>query len=285
MTNLNLTDMLKTVEAVARDAGSLLHTAYYQPRQIHYKGEVNLVTQTDLDTEKTIVEALRGQYPDIAIQAEEGSAEQGTDNLIWLIDPLDGTTNFAHGYPVFVVSIALYDDSMPLLSVVYDPMQDELFSAAKGSGATLNGDPIQVGGAGDLMHSLVATGFAYDRHEAADNNIIAVSRFLRTTQGIRRGGAAALDLAYVACGRLDGFWEMKLHPWDIAAGRLLVTEAGGIVTTYAGQPDDDKVSQAKSIVAANGPVHRAMLDVLASVYDFTPDGSFTLKKRYRDLAL
>jgi myo-inositol-1(or 4)-monophosphatase len=270
---------------VARDAGRLLHTAYHQPRQIDYKGEVNLVTQTDLDTEKTIVEALRAQYPDIAIQAEEGSAEQGTDNLIWLIDPLDGTNNFAHGFPVFVVSIALYDGSQPLLGVVYDPLRDEMFSAIKGQGAMLNSGPIRVAGPTDLVHSLLATGFAYDRQEAADNNIVALSRFLRTAQGIRRAGAAALDLAYVACGRLDGYWEMALHPWDIAAGRLLVTEAGGTVTTYAGQNDDETVSRAESIVAANENVHPAMLDVLASVYDFAPDGSFTLNDRYRDRAL
>jgi myo-inositol-1(or 4)-monophosphatase len=285
MINLNLNDILKTIEAVARDAGGMLHTAYYQPRQIDYKGEVNLVTQTDRDTEKAIVEALRAQYPDIAIQAEEGSAEVGADNLIWLIDPLDGTNNFVHGFPVFVVSIALYDGSEPLAGVVYDPLGNEMFSAARGQGAMLNGEAIQVAGASDLVHSLLATGFAYDRHEAIDNNIIALSRFLRTAQGIRRAGAAALDLAYVACGRLDGYWEMTLHPWDIAAGLLLVREAGGIVTTYAGQPDDDSLIRAGSIVASNRQIHPAMLDVLAGVYDFAPDGCFTLKAKYRNLNL
>ena len=285
MTDLNLPQMLTTVESIARDAGKLLHEAYHQPRHIDFKGTVNLVTETDRNTEKVIVETLRQVYPDIAIQAEEGSAAQGSSDLIWQIDPLDGTNNFAHGFPAFAVSIALYDGSTPLLGVVYDPMRDELFSAVTGQGATLNGQPIHVGQPTELVHGLLATGFSYDRQEVEDNNVVALSRFLRTAQGIRRAGAAALDLAYVACGRLDGYWEMKLHPWDVAAGLLLVCEAGGTVTGYAGQPNDDYLITARSIVASNGKIHDAMLSVLSDVYDFAPDGSFVLKEQYRNLNL
>lgn len=285
MTDLNLPQMLTTVESIARDAGQLLREAYHQPRHIDYKGAVNLVTETDRNTEELIVQTLGQTYPGIAIQAEEGSATGGTTELIWWIDPLDGTNNFAHGFPVFAISIALCDGSTPLLGVVYDPMHDELFSAASGQGATLNGEPIQVGQPAELVQGLLATGFSYDRQEAEDNNLIALSRFLRTAQGIRRAGAAALDLAYVACGRLDGYWEMKLHPWDVAAGILLVREAGGIVTGYAGQPDDDYLITARSIVASNGKFHGAMLGILSGVYDFAPDGSFVLKEHYRNLNL
>lgn len=264
--NLNLVDVLKTATSIARAAGSHLREAYSQPRQIEYKGAVNLVTQADRASERYIVAALSEAFPDHAIMAEEGSEIGDQTGLTWLIDPLDGTTNFAHSFPVFAVSMALRDAEQVLVGIVYDPMRGECFAAARGLGATLNGRPIHVSGTPKMGQSLLATGFPYDRQTAEDNNITALSVFIRRCQGIRRAGAAALDMAYVACGRLDGYWEMRVQPWDVGAGVLIVREAGGTVTSYGGEEQDGAILAGGKIVASNGLIHPEMLATLAEIY-------------------
>lgn len=260
-------DLITTIEDIAREAGNGLREAYHRPREIGYKGDIDLITQADRDAEAMIVAALREHFPAHAILAEE-SAEHALERDVptWVIDPLDGTTNFAHGFPVFAISIALVDGGEPLVGVVYDPLRDELFGAALGQGAALNGAPIHVAQVSELRRALLATGFPYDRHVAEDNNTESFSRFIRRAQGVRRAGAAALDMAYVACGRLDGFWEFRLHPWDVGAGILLVQEAGGLVTDYAGRRDTDLPIQGEQVVASNGQIHGEMIGVLCELY-------------------
>nr|MBN1228558.1 inositol monophosphatase [Anaerolineae bacterium] len=209
--------------------------------------------------------------------AEERGLVNEQTAFQWLVDPLDGTNNFAHGFPVFAVSIGLQYEGEPLLGVIYDPLRDECFSAAKGTGARLNDKPIRVSSIAQLEQGLLATGFPYDRQTTEDNNSQAVAAFLRKGQGIRRAGAAALDLAYVACGRLDGYWEQRLNPWDIAAGLVIVREAGGMITPYSGKFDDAPVLRGENVVASNGLIHDAMLAVLDSVYIYTDSGMPQLK--------
>ena len=264
-TQLDLDLVLGIVRSIAHAAGDLLREAYQQPRQIDYKGAVNLVTQADRAAEAAIVMKLQEEFPGYAILAEESGKVAGS-NLVWVVDPLDGTNNFAHGFPVFCVSIALLDREEPIVGVTYDPLRDECFSAIRGGGAFLNRKEMHVSGVPDLHHGLLATGFPYDRLTAADNNSKAFAMFLRHAQGIRRAGSAALDLAYVACGRLDGFWEMRLHPWDVAAGVLLVREAGGMVTSYSGHDDNEPILNGDNIVATNGLIHDDMVQVLQTVY-------------------
>ncbi len=268
-TDHHLHPILAFAEATAREAGALLRRAYRQPIDIDYKGTINLVTQADRDSEAAIVAAIQARYPDHAILAEEGSGDgnhSSPDGLTWLIDPLDGTTNFAHRFPVFAVSLALRDSSDVLLGVVYDPLRDECFTALRGQGAKLNGEPIRVSTVEEIGRALLATGFPYDRQEAVDNNSAAFAAFLRRAQGIRRGGSAAMDLAYVACGRFDGYWEMRLNPWDWGAGLLLVREAGGVVTHYDGRDDLDSIFGEAKLAASNGRIHAAILATLAEVY-------------------
>jgi myo-inositol-1(or 4)-monophosphatase len=267
---LDLAAVLRTAESIARSAGNILREAYHRPRQIEYKGEVNLVTQADLASEKQIVAALQTAFPAHTIVAEEGGGYSAGSGLVWLIDPLDGTTNFAHGFPVFAISMALRDDEQILLGLIYDPMRDECFAAARGCGATLNGQPIGVSETLELGQSLLATGFPYDRQTADDNNIVALSAFIRRCQGARRAGAAALDMAYTACGRLDGYWEMRVQPWDIAAGILIVREAGGRATSYQGIEQDAPILTSGTIVASNASIHDDMLAILAGIYPPNP---------------
>ncbi|GAB4473887.1 MAG: inositol monophosphatase family protein [Anaerolineae bacterium] len=269
---LALNTIRDTAAAIARSAGALLRDAYDQPRQIDYKGTVDLVTQADRAAEETILTALRREFPQHAILAEESgqivplTPSQDGAGLVWLIDPLDGTTNFAHAFPVFAVSIALRDAAGPLVGIIYDPLRDECFSAVRGQGAALNGEPIRVSSVDQLQRSLLATGFPYDRHTAEDNNTAALGVFLRRAQGIRRAGAAAIDLAYVACGRLDGYWEMRLHPWDLAAGVLIVREAGGRITGYRAAAPEEEILSGAQVVASNGLIHEEMLAALATLY-------------------
>jgi myo-inositol-1(or 4)-monophosphatase len=266
----DLTNFLDTAVAIAREAGDLLREGWGNANQISYKGEVDLVTEYDTRAEALIIAALRRAFPDHTLQAEE----QGTLNTatgdknpyLWLIDPLDGTTNFAHGFPVFAVSLALLHQNperslpgRPLIGVIYDPTRDECFAAARGQGAALNGQVIHPSDTPTLDTALLATGFAYDRRTRADNNTGHFINFIRRCQGVRRAGAAALDMAYVACGRLDGFWELRLHPWDVAAGVLLVQEAGGRISDFTGGSD---YSSGDQIVASNGHIHDKMLEVL-----------------------
>jgi myo-inositol-1(or 4)-monophosphatase len=279
---LDLAATLGFATSTAREAGSLLRDIYHRrPQTIDYKGIDNLVTEADHASEELIAGRIRSRFPDHSILAEEGRNASGSAGLMWVIDPLDGTNNFAHGFPVFAVSIGLQDAHGPLIGVVYDPLRDECFCAARGQGATLNNKPIRGSDTSRLQQSLLATGFPYNHHAAQDNNTVALAAFLRRCQCIRRAGSAALDLAYVACGRLDGYWEQQLGPWDVAAGHLLVQEAGGRVTGYSGHEDHTPL-QGSTIVASNGHIHDEMLDVLRSVYVYSDEGVPALQPRWKE---
>lgn len=248
-------------------AGARLREAWAGGKLIHYKGEIDLVTETDHEIEALIGNRLRAAFPAHRLVAEEASAQAGmqrpgVDEYVWYLDPVDGTTNFAHSYPQFAVSLALARGTELLVGCVYDPMRDELFEACRGRGATLNGEAIHVSEVLELRHALLATGFPYDRREHADLYLGYVKAFMLRAQGIRRSGAAALDLCAVACGRLDGFWEWKLKPWDMAAGFLIVGEAGGAVSDFAGEPVDLFGDQT---LATNGKLHAEMIGVLADL--------------------
>jgi myo-inositol-1(or 4)-monophosphatase len=263
----NPNTLLKAAAVIARSAGELLKEAYHQPREIDTKSStIDLVTQADRASEAMILNALRERFPEHNILAEESHPAGAGAGLTWIVDPLDGTTNFAHGFPVFAVSIALWDEQGPLLGVVYDPLREECFAAVRGQGATLNDEPIHVSNIKTLDKALLATGFPYDRHTAEDNNVASFSAFIRKAQGVRRAGSAALDQCYVACGRLDGFWEMRLHAWDVAAGMLIVREAGGKVTDYQDDEKSDLLRRGEQIVASNGLIHSGMIETLREVY-------------------
>lgn len=260
-------EFVTAATAIARQAGAILRERLGRVEQIDYKGTVDLVTEVDRRSEEAIVGALTTRFPGHRIVAEEGSGEaSGASPYRWLIDPLDGTTNYAHGHPYFGVSIALQHAGKLVVGVVYDPVKDELFHAERGGGAFLNGRPIHVSGIDELIRGLVVTGFPYD----AAKRPVALAHwhaFSFAAQGTRRNGAASLDLCSVACGRFDGFYEAHLGPWDCAAGALIVAEAGGRVTDYHGQSFDPFRG---AIVTSNGLLHDAMLKVLA---DATPPGT------------
>jgi myo-inositol-1(or 4)-monophosphatase len=265
MTSLDLSKARAAAEETARAAGALLRELFNRPRTVSIKGTpIDIVTEADTASEALCREQLQARFPAAFLGEEGGGAEPSPDTLLWVVDPLDGTVNYAHHFPFYVVSIALCVGRVPVVGVVYDPSRDELFSCAQGQGAHCNGVPIRVTDENNLERSLVATGFPYDRHVSADNNLDLHGAFTKTTQGVRRAGAAALDLAYVAAGRLDGYWENKLKPWDLAAGFLLVQEAGGRVTNYQGGPTDPFVGES---IAAGPALHAEMLRVIRSVID------------------
>ncbi len=245
--------------ALARRAGAILREGFAHSHTVSDKGGRELVTEVDLASESLIVAALRERFPDHAIEAEEGSGREGNGPYRWLVDPLDGTNNYAHGYPHFGLSLALWEGESPLLGVVYDPLRDECFHALRGQGAFLNGRPIHVSAQEHLAASLVSTGFPYGKAGRPDNNLAEFCRVVPYVQGIRRSGVAALDLCYVAAGRQEAHWELGLKPWDIAAGGLLVLEAGGLVTGAGGRP---WALRGDRLVASNGRVHQALLDLL-----------------------
>lgn len=250
---------LDTAIKAARSAGAIQRERLWGEHHIRFKGEVDLVTEVDRACEDLIVASIRAAHPGHGILAEEGTRDVGTSRHRWIVDPLDGTTNYAHGFPWFCVSIALEIDGDVMLGVIYQPVMDELFTAVKGEGASVNGRPLRVSDRQPLKQCLLATGFPYDRTAENENNFANFFNFQFAARAIRRAGSAALDLAYVAAGRLDGYWEIKLNPWDVAAGQLLVTEAGGRVTNHAGEPyaiDDHR------ILASNGFIHDEMLAVL-----------------------
>ncbi len=223
----------------------------------------DLVTAADKASEQVILEVLRRHFPQHSILAEESGKLGNQDNeFLWAIDPLDGTTNYAHQYPCFAVSIGLMIQGVPKVGVIYDPFRDELFRAAAGLGATRNRRPIQVSKTAELGKSLLVSGFAYDRRETPDNNYAEFCHLTHLTQGVRRDGAAALDLAYVACGRVDGYWERGIAPWDVVAGIILVQEAGGNVTAYDGTPI--KIESGR-ILATNGYLHDSLSQELIKV--------------------
>ncbi len=250
------------VEA-ARGAGTLLRDALGGTRRIRYKGSpTNLVTEMDQRAESLIVGRLRQAFPDHAILAEESGAQPGRSDYRWLIDPLDGTTNYAHGVPVFAVSVALERAGEVVLGVAYDPNLDECFLAERGGGATLNGQAIHVSETPTLDESLLATGFPNDIRTASQTNLPEYSALSLRTRGVRRIGSAVLDLCYVAAGRFDGYWELRLGPWDMAAGGLIVQEAGGRLTDVRG---GTWRLEGPGVLASNGRIHAAVLDALAAV--------------------
>jgi len=243
----------------AKAAGELQRDGYGRTLKIEMKGTIDLVTEVDQACEELIVAELKRHFPDHQILAEEGGKSGANHPCRWIIDPLDGTTNYAHRFPFFCVSIGLEVAGIPTLGVVYAPMFDELFVSIRGQGVTLNGKPIAVSGTDKLVGAMLTTGFAYDVHRAENDNLDHFADFTRQVQATRRTGSAALDLSYVACGRFDGFWEMGLKPWDVAAGMLAVTEAGGQVSRFDGSPHQ---LDGRQIVASNGIIHQAMVDVL-----------------------
>src|ERR1051325_3556121 len=251
--------MLNFAIRVARDAGALLRDRLGTRIDIGHKGSIDLVTDVDLASEKLIREAISSYYPRHEILAEEGGLSESGSEYRWIVDPLDGTTNYAHGYPMFCVSIALECKGVVVLGLGYDPMRDELFSAERGGGATLNNRPIHVSATAELMQGLLSTGFPYDIKTSKLTNLDHWANFAMNAQALRRDGAAALDLCYVACGRYDGFWELNLSPWDTAAGSLIVVEAGGRVSDFAGGAFSNYKPQ---VVASNGLIHSRMIEVL-----------------------
>jgi myo-inositol-1(or 4)-monophosphatase len=254
--------MLDVAVQAAREAGKYLKYNIGKVKTIEVKeGEArNLVSDIDKGSERMIIDIIRRHYPTHAILAEEGGASHTGSEYTWVIDPLDGTTNYLHGVPVYCVTIGLMQMGEIVAGAIYDPNHDELFTAERGSGAFLNGKRLRVSGANSLIGSLLVTGFPYDIATNPGNAVQHFVHFLMEAQGIRRLGSAALDLAYVAAGRLDGFWEGRLNPWDMAAGVLVVTEAGGSVTDFSGRPVD---IFRKEVLATNGIIHNAMLQGLS----------------------
>lgn len=246
-------------ESVVREAGLYLRRNLGGPVEPSFKGAVDLVTPFDLGAQEILVGRLAAAFPDHGFLAEEGLSRPGAADFRWIIDPLDGTTNYTHAFPVFSVSVALERAGRVVMGFVFDPMREEMFRAEAGRGASLNGAAIRVSGVADLGKSLLATGFPYDLRTNPDNNLGHWGRFIVRAQAVRRCGSAALDLAYVACGRFDGFWEIKLKPWDVAAGALIVAEAGGQVTDFRG---GEHTLRASGVLATNGLTHQAMLEVL-----------------------
>ncbi len=252
----------QTAFKAAREAGALLRERVGKIKNIDYKGAFNIVTDVDRASERIVLDILNAAFPDFDILAEESGAHTGSSGRRWLIDPLDGTTNYTHAYPFFCVSIGFESDGEIMLGVVYNPISDELFWAEKGKGAWLNETPIRVSAIGSLSAGLLATGFAPDTSSAEDSNMAQFSTLTELSHGVRRDGSAALDLCFVACGRLDGFWEMKLSPWDTAAGSLIVSEAGGKVTNLSGGSFDMTTGH---ILTTNGLIHDEVVSVLTSI--------------------
>lgn len=269
-TNLK-SEFTDAAAAIAREAGALLREYYHRGVSAEYKGDVDIVTEADRASEKLITSRLREAFPSHGIFGEEGTRQHLDSEYRWYIDPLDGTTNFAHGFPYFCVSMGLEhrpagtaedEDGTIVAGVIYEPLRDELFAAALGQGATLNGRSIRVSKAQHLQESLVATGFpSKKRHE--NPNIHFYQQITLRSHGVRRAGAAAVDLAYTACGRLEGFWEFSLNPWDTAAGALLVTEAGGRITRFDGSPFK---LDSKEVLASNGTIALELEHIFAEMF-------------------
>jgi myo-inositol-1(or 4)-monophosphatase len=253
-------DDLKGVALKAvKEGGAILVKYFGKIKSIDYKGEINLVTEADQRSEEVILSIIKDSYPNHRILAEETGESGNSSSFKWIIDPLDGTTNYAHGYPCFCVSLAIEYEEEVIYGAVYDPVKDELFTAEKGKGAFINGKAIKTSSTKQLDQSLLCTGFPYDVRDDMDSNILNFRTFLMKAQAVRRDGSAALDLCHTAAGRFDGFWEQKLFPWDVAAGGLLVTEAGGKLTNFTG---GNFSIYDKEIVASNGLIHDQMVEAL-----------------------
>ncbi len=251
---------LAFAKATALEAGNLLLKRVGKQNKISFKGRVNLVTEADLASEKLIVGKIIKKYPAHSVLSEEKVSIDNDSEFRWIIDPLDGTTNYAHGFPFWCVSIALEFNSTIVIGVIYDPLRDELFYARLNGGAYMNRKRLAVSSQVRLNRSLLATGFPYDIGISKNDNLDFFNRFARAARGVRRAGSAALDLCYLACGRFDGFWEQMLHPWDTAAGKIIVEEAGGKVTNFDGK----KYSiYDKYILASNRKIHNQMIKILS----------------------
>ncbi len=266
-----MAELVGIVEPIAREAGALLSYFYERGVSTEYKGDVDLVTEADRASEKLIVSRLKEALPGHGIYGEEGTRSGLEAEYRWYVDPLDGTTNFAHGFPAFCVvlgcerrapGLAADEDGDMVAGVIYDPLRDEMFTAERGVGAYLNGHPIHVSRTTKLQESLIATGFpSQKRHKSP--NVHFYQEFTLRSHGVRRAGSAALDLAYVACGRLDGYWEFKLNPWDTSAGYLLVEEAGGTITHF----DGGKFTlDSREVFATNGLIHAEMQGLFADMF-------------------
>jgi myo-inositol-1(or 4)-monophosphatase len=253
---------LSDLERLARQAGELLRLGYEQDHQVDYKDVIDLVTEVDHQSEALILGEIQQRFPGHRIVSEEIGLVPGREGDQWYVDPLDGTVNYAHGIPIFAVSIAYARDGVVTLGVVYDPMRDELFAAERGQGARCNGRRLQVSGVTELQRSLLVTGFPYDTWSTPHNNLEYFGLFARMTQGVRRLGSAALDLCYVAAGRFDGYWELSLKPWDLAAGGLIALEAGALVTNLGGQKE--YLTPPCSLLAAPPVLHAKMLAILTA---------------------
>lgn len=251
---------LDIAQAAARKAGKILIDNIGKIGQVELKAKNSLLTEVDLMCEREIVGIIRHEYPEHDLVAEEGSEYSSGSDIKWVIDPLDGTMNYTHGYPFYSVSIAVEQNDSIIAGVVYDPVMDEMFTAEKGKGAYMNGKDIKVSESDKLGDSLLATGFLHEDERLVERNLKHFSDFIMVARGVRRDGSAALDLAYVACGRYDGFWELGLHPWDMAAGAFIAREAGAKVTNMTG---GEFTHHKGEIVTSNGRIHEQMLEILA----------------------
>ena len=254
-----MSDILQMVEATARQAGAVLMSGYGNVRHVQQKGVIDLVTEFDKRSEDLILSFIQQEFPDHAILAEESGRNETISEYQWVIDPLDGTTNFAHGIPIFCVSIGLLRNNVPVLGIVYDPFRNEMFSAESGYGATLNNQPIHVSSRTELGQAVISTGFPYDVRTNPRNNLAQFVQFQLRTQAVRHLGSAALDCTWTAMGRLDGYWEFGVKAWDVGAGTLIVREAGGRVTFMDG---DENFLSTDSILVSNGFLHDQMLRVV-----------------------
>ena len=253
---------LETAAEIAHEAGALLATYFERRVTFELKDAFDLVTEADRASEKLVVERLRSHFPSHSIVAEEGGGHQGGSEYCWYVDPLDGTTNFAHSYPVYNVTLGLERNGEMVAGVVFDPDRQEIFTAERGAGAYLNNHRIRVSSTKRLEDALASTGFP-SRRRHLSVNIHFYHQMAMATHGVRRGGAAAIDLAYVACGRLDAFWEFGLHPWDMAAGTLLVSEAGGRCSDMKGEPHG---MPGPHLLTTNGAIHRETLDLFSEIF-------------------
>ena len=253
---MDLDQIKRTATGAAYKGGAVIRSHFGKIKEVVKKGDIDLVTKADLESEKIIIETIRHRYPDHGILAEESGKDHADADYLWTIDPLDGTTNFAHGLGIFGVSIAFSAMGETQFGVVLNPVTGELFSATTGKGAELNGRPIRVCATKALSESLLVTGFPYNFKEIMPSVFDRFTQFMMASQGVRRLGSASLDLCYVACGRFEGFWEQNLKPWDTAAGAIIAREAGAMVTDFSGEP---YVGAKKEILAANPDIHGQML--------------------------
>lgn len=251
---------LSVAEESAREAGKILRDNLGRIKEIEYKAKNSLVTEVDRLSESLIIKIIKSSFPSHGILAEERGRSRGASAYIWIIDPLDGTTNYAHTYPVFSISIALEVEGIIRLGIVYDPTREEFFNAELGKGAYMNGERIGISRTKAVEESLLCTGFTHENEWMVDENLRHFENFIRSAQAVRRDGSAALNLCYVSCGRFDGFWELGLHPWDTAAGALILRESGGKVTDFSGEEFD---IYGKETLATNGLIHNEMINVIS----------------------